>query len=54
MATLLAARLVQGIGGGTLLSLSYVAIQQSFPDHLWGRLFGIQAVIWGQARCWDR
>ncbi len=46
MATLLAARLVQGLGGGTLLSLSYVAIQQSFPDRLWGRLFGIQAVIW--------
>lgn len=46
MPALLAARLVQGIGGGMLLSLSYVAIQQSFPDRLWGRLFGLQAVIW--------
>lgn len=46
MATLLAARLVQGIGGGMLLSLSYVAIQQSFPEHLWASLFGIQAVLW--------
>ena len=47
MALLLAARLVQGIGGGMLISLSYVAIQQSFSEHLWGRLFGIVAAIWG-------
>ena len=46
MAVLLTARLLQGLGGGTLLSLGYVAIQQSFPEHLWGRLFGIQALIW--------
>src|SRR5262245_46941185 len=46
MAVLLAARLLQGLGGVTLLSLAYVAIQQSFPEHLWGRLFGIQAFIW--------
>src|SRR5207245_155437 len=47
MALLLSARLVQGIGGGTLLSLSYVAIQQSFAEPLWSRLFGIIAAIWG-------
>jgi MFS family permease len=47
MAVLLVARLVQGIGGGMLISLSYVAIQQSFAEHLWNRLFGIVAVIWG-------
>ena len=46
MATLLGARLVQGVGGGMLISLSYVAIQQSFAEHLWGRLFGVEAVIW--------
>ena len=46
MAVLLAARLLQGVGGGALLSLTYVAIQQSFATHLWGRLFGIQALIW--------
>src|SRR3954467_5987850 len=40
MAVLLGARLVQGIGGGMLLSLSYVAIQQCFPESLWSRLFG--------------
>jgi MFS family permease len=47
MATLLGARLAQGIGGGMLVSLSYVAIQQSFAERLWGPLFGIVAAIWG-------
>jgi MFS family permease len=47
MAAILSARLVQGIGGGMLISLSYVATQQWFAEHLWGRLFGIVAVIWG-------
>ena len=28
------------------LALGYVAIQQWFAQHLWGRLFGVQAVIW--------
>jgi Major Facilitator Superfamily len=46
MAALLGGRLVQGIGGGMLIGLSYVAIQQSFAEHLWGRLFGIVAMIW--------
>jgi len=47
MAVLLAARLAQGIGGGLLIALSHVAIQQSFAEHLWGRLFGVLSVIWG-------
>ena len=47
MPILLAARLVQGIGGGALIALTYVAIQQSFPEQLWGRLFAVVALIWG-------
>jgi MFS family permease len=46
MGVLLLARLLQGVGGGTLLSLGYVAVQESFAEHLWGRMFGIQALIW--------
>ncbi|MFL5334813.1 MAG: MFS transporter [Geminicoccaceae bacterium] len=46
MAVLLVARLLQGLGGGALLALGSIAIQQNFPEHLWGRLFGIQALIW--------
>ena len=47
MAVLLCVRLVQGIGGGMLISLSYVAVQQLFAERFWSRLFGIVAVIWG-------
>jgi MFS family permease len=44
---LLLGRVIQGLGGGMLLSLCYVGIQRWFPHHLWKRLFGINAVIWG-------
>jgi MFS family permease len=44
---LLAGRLAQGIGGGMLLSLCYLAIQEWFDQARWSRLFGIVALIWG-------
>ena len=47
MPMLLAGRFIQGIGGGLLLSLCYLAIQQWFAPELWSRLFGINAFIWG-------
>jgi len=47
MAMLLAGRFIQGVGGGLLLSLCYLAIQQWFAPELWSRLFGINAFIWG-------
>jgi MFS family permease len=47
MRSLLLGRFVQGLGGGTMLSLCYVAIQQWFAPNLWSRLFGINAVVWG-------
>lgn len=47
MAMLLAGRFIQGMGGGLLLSLCYLAIQQWFAPALWSRLFGINAFIWG-------
>jgi MFS family permease len=47
MPVLLAGRFVQGLGGGVLLSLCYLAIQQWFEPNLWSRLFGINALIWG-------
>jgi MFS family permease len=47
MGELLAGRVIQGLGGGMLLSLCYVGIQRWFPHHLWKRLFGVNAVIWG-------
>ena len=47
MRVLLAGRLAQGAGGGMLLSLCYLAIQQWFAQAWWNRLFGIVAFIWG-------
>jgi MFS family permease len=47
MAVLLGARFAQGLGGGTLLSLCYLAIQEWFEQPWWSRLFGIVAFIWG-------
>ena len=47
MAMLLAARFAQGLGGGILLSLCYLAIQEWFEQSWWSRLFGIVAFIWG-------
>jgi MFS family permease len=49
MAVMLAARLVQGFGGGAMVGVSYVAIQLLFPERLWTRLMAIVAVIWGVA-----
>jgi MFS family permease len=47
MGILVLGRLIQGMGGGMLLSLSYVAIEAWFAPELWGRLFAIDAAIWG-------
>ncbi len=49
MAIMLAARLVQGWGGGAMMTVSYVAIQLLFPERLWTRLMAIVAMIWGVA-----
>ncbi|MDQ0468728.1 MFS transporter [Labrys wisconsinensis] len=49
MALMLAGRLMQGMGGGMLLSLGYVATQALFPRHLWTRLIAMEAVIWSVA-----
>jgi MFS family permease len=47
MGVLIGGRFVQGMGGGMLLSLCYVAIEAWFTPRRWGRLFAIVSVIWG-------
>jgi MFS family permease len=47
MSVLIGGRFVQGLGGGLLLSLCYVAVEAWFAPERWGRLFAIVAVIWG-------
>jgi MFS family permease len=46
MPVVLAGRVLQGLGGGMLLSLDYVAINAWFPQSLWNRLYGIVAAVW--------
>lgn len=45
--TLLFGRLIQGVGGGVMIALTYVATQRLFPEHLWIRLMAIVSAIWG-------
>jgi MFS family permease len=47
MGVLIGGRFLQGMGGGMLLSLCYVAVEAWFAPQQWGRLFGIVAAIWG-------
>lgn len=43
----LAGRLLEGFGGGALVSLSYVSIERLFPRLIWPQLFAIVSVVWG-------
>jgi MFS family permease len=47
MGVILAGRLLQGLGGGAMLSLSYVATYKWFDEARWARIFGIVAAVWG-------
>jgi MFS family permease len=43
---LIGARLVQGIGGGAIPPIAYVAIGRSMPDHLRPRMFATLSTAW--------
>jgi MFS family permease len=47
IAIVVGGRCIQGLGGGMLLSLCYLAIHAWFAPILWNRLFSIVALIWG-------
>ena len=47
MAVMLIGRAAQGLGGGGLLALSYVAVARLFPDRLMPRLMALISAIWG-------
>lgn len=49
MPVLLAGRLVQGIGAGTLSALSFTQIRLLFPERLWPRAIAIVSAMWGIA-----
>jgi MFS family permease len=49
MAVLLAGRLVQGLGAGVALALSYACIRILFPESQWPRLFALISAVWAIA-----
>ena len=46
MAAMLMGRMAQGIGGGLMLALSYLAVQLLFPRSLWTKLYALSSAIW--------
>jgi len=49
MPQFLAGRLVEGLGGGALVSLAFVSVERLFSRAIWPQLFGIMSAIWGVA-----
>jgi len=47
MPVVLAARLLQGIGGGALVALAFVAAGQLFPRRLTARVVAVISTLWG-------
>lgn len=45
----LGGRLLQGIGGGWIAGLGYVAVTRLFPERLWTRALGGLSGVWGVA-----
>lgn len=40
-------RLIQGIGGGFLVAIALAAVALVYPDHLVGRAYAANSVVWG-------
>ncbi|MBX3566581.1 MAG: MFS transporter [Rhizobiaceae bacterium] len=49
MPAFLGGRLVEGLGGGALVSLAFVSVERLFPPRIWPQLFGIMSAVWGVA-----
>lgn len=47
MPLLIAARLLQGVGGGLILAVAIAAVSLVYPDHLVGRAFAANSTVWG-------
>ncbi|MDR3662978.1 MAG: MFS transporter, partial [Mycobacterium sp.] len=47
MSIVVTGRAVQGIGGGLLSALAYVAVNALLPQSLWGRATGLITAMWG-------
>jgi MFS family permease len=46
MATLVAARMLQGLGGGAITAVAYAAIGRAYPESLHPRMFAVLSTAW--------
>ncbi|MCK1144488.1 MFS transporter [Providencia stuartii] len=49
MPIMLLGRVIQGVGGGILLTLSYSMVHIVFAQHLWSRVLAMMSSMWGMA-----
>lgn len=49
MPVFLFGRLMEGMGGGALVSLAFISVARLFPAAIWPQLFAIMSAIWGVA-----
>jgi len=49
MVMFLGARLIQGLGGGFLLTLSYLMVRLVYPESLWPHVLSVISSMWGIA-----
>lgn len=49
MPVFLAARLIEGLGGGALVSLAFVSVERLFERRIWPQLFAVISAVWGVA-----
>ena len=49
MPVFLLGRLIEGLGGGALVSLAFVSVERLFERAIWPQLFAVMSAIWGVA-----
>ncbi|MGF0537011.1 MFS transporter [Agrobacterium sp. ES01] len=49
MTTVLVGRVLQGVGDGVVVAISYTLIPEMFPSRLVPKVFGAEAMVWGVA-----
>ena len=49
MPIFLLGRLIEGLGGGALVSLAFVSVERLFARAIWPQLFAVMSAIWGIA-----
>ena len=47
MTTMIFGRLLQGMGGGGLVSLAFIGVSTMFPKKLWVRIIAVISAVWG-------